>query len=140
MPKIYSSADNVVWDEITDFQWEFAPAYYLGSGDLSEHRYDFAYFYVDKLPADARYVIFEFPGQYRNPWEVKLYDVLAEAPAGQPDSDTSKEPSDPSSDVSSDDGPAPDTGVGVQPLALTAAAGASLLLPLLYRRRQKRRG
>lgn len=80
MPKIYSSADNVVWDEITDFQWEFAPAYYLGSGDLSEHRYDFAYFYVDKLPADARYVIFEFPGQYRNPWEVKLYDVLAEAP------------------------------------------------------------
>lgn len=140
MPKIYSSADNVVWDEITDFQWEFTPAYYLGSGDLSEHRYDFAYFYVDKLPADARYVIFEFPGQYRNPWEVKLYDVLAEAPAGQPDPDTSKEPSDPSSDVSSDDGPAPDTGVGVQPLALAAAAGASLLLPLLYRRRQKRRG
>lgn len=71
---------------------------------------------------------------------MKLYDVLAEAPPASPDSDTSKEPSDPSSNVSSDDGPAPDTGVGVQPLALTAAAGASLLLPLLYRRRQKRRG
>lgn len=91
-------------------------------------------------PADARYVIFEFPGQYRNPWEVKLYDVLAEAPAGQPDPDTSKEPSDPSSDVSSDDGRLRTPASAYSPLALAAAAGASLLLPLLYRRRQRRRG
>ena len=123
MPKLYTSIDNIVWDEITDYSFEFVPAYYIDEvSGLSEHRFDFGYFYIDSVPADAEYVIFEFPGQYRNNWEIKLHDVLAEEPTVLPEKPD-------------DDGP--DTGLTFPWLPLAAAAASAPVLPLVRRRKRK---
>ena len=135
MPKLYTSIDNIVWDEITDYSFEFVPAYYIDDvSGLSEHRFDFGYFYIDSVPADAEYVIFEFPGQYRNNWEIKLHDVLAEEPTVLPE-----KPDDNGPVNGSGNGPdnGPETGLVFPWLPLAAAAASAPVLPLLRRRKRK---
>ena len=137
MPKLYTSADNMIWDEVENFRFEFVPTYHIDEkAGISAHGFDFGYFRID-VPNDAHYAIFEFPGMYAHNWEIKLHDVLAEEPVGGIVPDVPEKP-----DVPDDGGKgtdeAPATGVRLPALLPVAAAAAAALIAALAAAKRRR--